>query len=429
MVSKKMFSQPLVVVPRSLEPRQVNDFQEPVFTVRVSNAGDVDIEVLPRTRLWVVDYENAPERGFAADLEAPVYVPARREAVMRFQPVHIEIPTINEGIFPLRIQFAILLNGSEQSFTTVSSENSVRVGGNAGIEPVESIGMGIQPGQTVIVGRSGGYLQLPVIMKDMFPVNVKLQWTDPQVDWRVFSDDGVDLVASREVILRQARAWTHAGVWIEPGAMVPANVVRIIGTLIAVRCPVDGRGGLSACKGAGGRVRAVVAESAAIEMGAPTCALPSVSGGEELDIQATLTNPFHYEVDLANHGIPSLQRSGQSAVIDETGMFSCRPRPRRQDGINRDDVGVRAYHEGVEVPDALDFVTMIAPDSLQPQESRSVGWRVRISHSAPRGRYRLQPFTTSTVWLSARFGNWPKLEARIDPGASDPAFGVEIDVT
>jgi hypothetical protein len=301
-----MISQPLVVVPRSLEPRQVNDFQEPVFTVRVSNAGDVDIEVLPRTRLWVVDYETSPERGFAAELEAPVYVPARREAVMRFQPVRIEVPTINSGIFPLRIHFAILLNGSEQSFTTVSSENCVRVGG---------------------------------------------------------------------------------------------------------------------------RVRAVVAESAAIEMGAPTCALPSVSGGEELDIQATLTNPFHYEVDLANHGIPSLQRSGQSVVIDETGMFSCRPRPRRQDGINRDDVGVRAYREGVEVPDVLDFVTMIAPDSLQLQESRSVGWRVRISHSALRGRYRLQPFTTSTVWLSARFGNWPKLETRIDPGASDPAFGVEIDVT
>jgi hypothetical protein len=135
-----MGMQPITIVPRSLEPRQVNADQEPVFSVLVYNRTRASVEILPSTRLWAIDYEGAADRGFSALLESPIAVPARREAVLRFRPTRIDVPRINSGVFPVRLDFSIKTLGSERAWTEVSHENCIRIGGNAGIEPVESIG-------------------------------------------------------------------------------------------------------------------------------------------------------------------------------------------------------------------------------------------------------------------------------------------------
>lgn len=429
MVTAKQSSPSLVIVQRSLEPRQVNNFQSPVFTVSVRNEGQAIVEVLQSTRLWIVDYESDPSRGMAALLDAPAAILPGREAVIRFLPVRVQIPKINGGVFPLRIKFDVSVNGGRETFTSISYENCVRVGGNSGIAPVESIAMGISPGQTMVIGRAGGYLEVPVIMQDMFPVDVTLKWIWPSVGWRIFTDDGLDFIANPEVKLRQVRAWAPVGVWVEPTASIPANEAQMIGALVAARCPVDNQGGFGACIGAGGRVFAVVAESAAVQMGVPSAAVIAVSRGAQLDVEATLVNPFHYRVDIANFGRASLLAPRSDIFNDENIATNFVVESSSRAISSHDAVGVRVLQSGTEIQDVLRFVAMIAPDYLEAKESRTVGWRIEINGNAPLGRYRLQPFTTATVWLTGRFKAFSKLEARIDPGAADPGFGVEIEVT
>ncbi|MFN9038748.1 MAG: hypothetical protein ACK5YO_20790, partial [Planctomyces sp.] len=55
-------------VPRSIEPQQVNDFQRPVFTLRLENTGDESVEISAESELWVVDYAYNQNRGIRARL-------------------------------------------------------------------------------------------------------------------------------------------------------------------------------------------------------------------------------------------------------------------------------------------------------------------------------------------------------------------------
>lgn len=420
---------PISIVPWSLEPRQVNDLQRPVFSIRVRNDAGSQIDILPSTRLWVTDYES-PGRGFFAFVEGATAIVARREAVLRFQPTKIEVPNINAGVFPSRVDFSIRIKRKTLKWTAISHENCVRIGGNAGIQPVESIGIVVSPHSTIIVSRSGGYGEASIIMKDMFPVDVKLIWTNPNPEWTVLSDDGVDLLLNPERVLRQVRARTYAGIWLSPSKSTPANVIHTVGTLTAVRCQIDAGVGLSPCIGAGNRIRAVIAESAEIQMQIVTPDEPlAVSAEATIDIQAKLLNPFQYEVDLANFG----NRATQIQVVGLPSESDCciphRALSRDPADLRTDAVGVRALKAGSAVENAFSLVAIFSPDYLQPNETVTITWRLRIDPSIKKGRYKIQPYTTATVWFSDRMGVSSKLECRIDPGANDSNLGIDVVVS
>jgi hypothetical protein len=91
-------------------------------------------------------------------------------------------------------------------------------------------------------------------------------------------------------------------------------------------------------------------------------------------------------------------------------------------------VGVRALRGTTVVDDVFSLVVVFAPDYLEPQKVIPITWRLQVSPSATPGIYRLQPFTTATVWFFDWFGAWPKLESRIDPGASDTDFGSSVEI-
>lgn len=419
---------PITIIPRSLEPRQVNANQQPVFSLRVRNETRTTVEILPETKFWATDYEEAAGRGFFTFLESSVAIPSRREAVLRFRPTRIDVPGINAGVYPARLNFATRIRGIQQAWNDISPENCIRINGYGGIQPVDGVGFFLPPGP-VIVSRSGGYVEATISMRDMFPIDLTLKWTNPHPDWQALTDDRVDMVRNPETVLRQTRAWTCAGVWIAPSERVPANSIQIAGTLIAVRCPFGAGAGLSACVGAGARVFAVIAESAEVrmQMVIPD-KKPVVPRGGTIDIQATLENPFEYKVDIANYGMPQTQVVPVEQPADPWNSIEYRVVARPATDRASDPVGIRALQGGAEVDNAFELDRTFAPDYLRARESLTITWRLRVANSIVPGEYTLQAFTTATVWMWDRLGVHPKLESKIDPCLGDSNAGVVVNV-
>ena len=397
---------PIAMVPRSLEPRQVNMFQRPIFSLRVTNKSAAEVEILSTSNLWVTDYPDQLDRGIRATLEAPAVLKPNQESVLRFAPAFVKEGQINSGVFPLRLELHLNEGGSPRRVVQVSNENGLRIGGNAGIQPVEKVGMGITPEQVWIVDRAGGYLEVPVILGDMFPRDVTMRWLDAHPDWFASSDDGIDISAAGSFALKQVRAWTSVGVRFSPSAGVPSNEVQVIGTFVAEVCALSpSPGGPAPCMAAGSRIWAVIAESADIKMEAVTGPGRPVAKLTPFEASAQLNNPFNYRVDIQNYNSPLI--------------------PHR----TIPEIGVRAVLEGVDVSRYVVLESFVGPDYLAPMERRHVSFRCHFLSGAPTGRYLLQPYTSATVWLAARPWEHPSLQARIDPGATDPGFGVEVEVS
>ncbi|MFN5907419.1 MAG: hypothetical protein ACK5A3_15300, partial [Planctomyces sp.] len=94
-------------VPRSIEPQQVNDFQRPVFTLRLENTGDESVEISAESELWVVDYAYNQNRGIRARLESSTLIAPRSQAVLRFLPTDVSVPLINSGRCPVRLMLHV----------------------------------------------------------------------------------------------------------------------------------------------------------------------------------------------------------------------------------------------------------------------------------------------------------------------------------
>lgn len=383
----------LAIDPHSLEPRQVNDRQRPVFSIRIRNTGSQAVQILPETELWIVDWPTASERGFRAKVEEPTLILGNSSAILRFLPAFVSIPTINSGSFPCRILFHVNCAGVDSQFQAVSRENSVRVDGYGGIAPVESIGMGISSGQQLIVPRSGGYHAFPIMMDDLFPIDVRVLWEQAETQWRVESDDGICLTTQKQILLRQTRAWSRIGVWVYPPPDFPADQPALLGTLIAERCPFASGSGPSACLQIGGRIRAVIAESAIIPLRNLTVSASRLhlSPGADFYIRGVISNPYSYP--LRYHG-PS---------------------------------GAMAYMGGTDVTRYLDYKSFTFGELL-PQQSAPVCWHFRLYNSAPSGEYTIFPYFNSAVYFSdPPWAQNPVLQAVINGGA--PHAGLSVAVT
>jgi hypothetical protein len=382
----------LSIDPYSLEPRQVNDRQRPVFSIRVRNTGSQSVQILPETELWIVDWPTASERGFRARVEEPTLILGNSSAILRFLPAFVSIPTINSGSFPCRILFHVNCAGVDYQFQAVSRENSVRINGYGGIAPIESIGMGIVSGQLLVVPRSGGYHLFTITMQDLFPIDVRVLWKQAETDWRVESDDGICLTTQGQLVLRQTRAWTGVGIWVYPPAGFPADQPALLGTLLAERCPFVS-GGLGACMQIGGGIRAVVAENAEIPLRDLTVSSSrlDLSPGAEFYIRGVISNPYSYPVRY--HG-PS---------------------------------GGKAYIGSTDVTRYLQYKSFTFGE-LQPQESASVCWHFKLLSNAPAGEYTVFPYFTSVVYFDgAPWAQIPALEAPINRNA--PQSGLSVNVT
>ncbi len=388
----QIFPAEAVVVPRTLEPQAVNLYQKPVFTLRVENPGEEAIEVLPETSFWFVDYPRDSRRGFRARLELGAIIAAHSQAVLRFLPVSLTSNIINSGSYPLRLTLHVRHQGVDSVQEILSPQNRVRFGGNSGISPVESIGMGIQPGETLILNREGGYKELAVILQDMFPIDVQMTWQEPDPDWLVETDDGISLTSNGETILRQVRAWVVFGFRVVPPPDFPADQIVLIGTLIARRCPPGGDG-LQACGAAGGAVRAVIAESAKIHLHDLMLSGERrfTEAGTDLYIRGTLTNPFSYKVGYQG------------------------------------PAGARTFLNGVDVSRYVQYRSFTF-GQLEGQQSESVCWKFTILRNAAPGIYTIYPFFGAAVAFSRATGDSKMLMENINSGDLDTMIGVQIEV-
>jgi len=386
----------LRAIPRSIEPQQVNDLQRPVFTLRLENTAEYPVEISRDSELWVVDYAHDPERGFRARLESFTLIPPQSESTLRFVPTVISVPLINSGSFPIRLTLHVSSGGTQVVQHLLATDNRVRVGGNGGRSPINSIGVGVEPALLLILSREGGYHEFPLITDDLFPVDVKVKWEDPNPDWHVQTDDGINLTTTRESTLRQMRAWTVFGIRVVPPSDFPANQVAVIGKFVAERCPLSSDG-LGACPGAGAGIRAVIAESAQISLHDLTVSnmlpqsTPRCRPGSDIYIQGSVTNPFYYPVTAQGPaGVMAF-----TAGVDSTLYFEYR---------------------------SLTFVT------LQPRESAQVSWKITVRPNTPRGIYTLQPFLGAAVGFSREIGDSLQMDAQINQ--EDPAvnLGVQIEV-
>lgn len=92
-----------------------------------------------------------------------------------------------------------------------------------------------------------------------------------------------------------------------------------------------------------------------------------------------------------------------------------------------DRIGVRLLRDGVDMSQHLKFDRFIGPDALGPGETLLTAWRCTLK-GVPPGRYRLQPFTAATVWCEGRHWENRFLQSEIDPGSTDPAYGIDVEV-
>jgi hypothetical protein len=419
---------PIVVIPRSLEPQQVNTYQKPVFTVRVKNVTADEIEIRRGSRLIVRTFESESWPGFSVLLERDTWIGPGREAVLRYEPPQKGVGALNAVPHPARFEFDIRGAGFETTSIVESIENTVRYEGHAG-QHVDSVSFGPLFLPFIVVDRQGGFARCMAGHSDNYPVDIALQWRDPAVGWSVFSDDGVDLVSNGRVLLRQVRWRTSSGITLVPDQSVPANVVQVVGTLIAVRCPLRSpSGGLGACIGAGSAVRAIVAESARIELAQPEPITAPLANRGSFEVRAKLVNPFNYPVDLRN-----LNRNARGSAWpalptrtpDETFLIDEYPEIEPKGWIDR--IGVRLLRDGVDMSAQVTLQRFVGPDALGPGEAMLTAWQCRLGGVRP-GRYRLQPFTTATVWFAGRHWENRYIQAEIDPGSTDPGYGIEVDV-
>lgn len=416
----------LSILPRSIEPGAVNNHQRPVFSLRVFNQSEATVEILDGTLLRIASYSQSSTRLLETPIESGTYLEAGQECLLRFRPLEIRAGWMNASSYPVRVIFNTQTQGNDHQFTVLSRENIVRICGQGGIQPVESIGVGIPPGITLICNRQGGYTEFPVIMQDMFPRDIEVEWSDPAIGWGVRLDDGFDLVANRIAVIRQVRAWSVIGIYVFPDTSVPAGVVVNLGTVVARRCPVNSDD-MRFCVGAGSAIRAVVAESAEIEMSQPIVSQACTPVDLPLTIQATLRNPHAYSVDLTNYNSARLQ-AGDSVELQSSCQMEQLGAPDRPAADRFRDVGVRVLRDGVDVSHTVIMESLLGPDYLRPHVSADVGWRIRFRSGTPVGQYFLQPYAGTTVWISSPSGIYLSLKAILDPGINDTNFGVWIEV-
>lgn len=377
-------------VPRSIEPQQVNDFQRPVFTLRLENTGDESVEISAESELWVVDYAYNQDRGFRARLESYTLIAPRSQAVLRFLPTVVSVPLINSGSFPVRLMLHVSSGGTSGIQNLLTTDNRVRVGGNNSKSPINSIGLGVGPSPLLVLSREGGYREFPLILDDMFPVDVKINWQDPDPDWHVQTDDGADLTTVGEATVRQMRAWTEFGIRVVPPSGFPSNQVAQIGTFVAQRCPLSSDG-LGACPGVGARIRAVIAESVEVSLhdlsvsDMPTRSIP----GSDIYIQGTVTNPFYYPVSIEG------------------------------------PAGVVAFADGLDSSQYFRYRSLTFC-KLEPRQSEQVSWKITIRDDTPRGLYTLQPYLAAAVGFSRETGDSLLMKAEINH--ADPAVNLAVQV-
>jgi hypothetical protein len=427
---------PIVVIPHSLEPQQVNTYQRPVFTVRVKNVTADEIRIDRHSRLVLKTFESMPGHGFTLLLEREAWIGPGREAVLRYEPPAEGLGGLNSVPHPARFEFDVKGPSLETTVVIQGIENTVRFAAHAG-QHIDSVSFGPLFLPLVVVDRQGGFARCVAGHADNFPVDIELKWRDPAVGWSAFSDDGVDLVASGRVVLQQVRYQTSTGIALVPDPSVPANVVQVVGTVIASRCPLQRpSGGIGACIGAGSAVRAIVAESARIELSQPEPIATPLANRVSFEIRATLANPFDYPVDLRNLN----SKAGRSAwpalrTGAPDGTFLIEDDPRIDSGIDSgidakgwiDRIGVRLLRGGIDMSQHVVLERFVGPDALGPGEALLTAWKCRLN-GAPPGRYRLQPFTTGTVWFDGRHWENRFLQAEIDPGLADSGYGIEVQV-
>jgi hypothetical protein len=385
----------LRLLPRSISPQQVLLKESPTFSVVVENVCSDTVTVLEETELWVANFGGSTG-GFRAKLELPCTLLPRSKAVLRFRPTKLADVGINSDSHPLRIFLRLLCNGQPVDCVVISRENSIRVGGSHTIPPVENIGLGISPDNLIIMSRTGGYQSYPVMMNDLYPIDVEVTWDNGDPTWDVRSDDGVNLTVDRSLVLAQTRAWTQFGLSLTPPSDFPANVVHVVGTLLAKRCPVNPPTGIApgACLEIGGRVKAVIAESAALEL--RDLHIPeqrkTVPAGGDLHIRGTLRNPFVY----------SLRFNGPC--------------------------GASAFMGDVDVSRFVEYRDMTM-GILKAGAERPVDWRFQIRKDAPAGRYVIRPWLTSQLYHSSHpWYQRPPITTLINSEPAESCLSVEIDV-
>ena len=419
---------PIAVIPRSLEPRQVSNYQKPVFTVRVRNVSNEEVQVKASSRLILKTFAEMPDHGFTLSLERDIWIGPGREAVLRYDPPAKGLMGLNSVPHPPRFEFDVCGPGFDTTVKFDDLENTVRYGGHTGTH-VDAVLFAPLFLPFVVVDRQGGFARCAAGHHDNYPVDVELEWRNPAVGWSAFSDDGVDLVAHGKVLLRQVRGNTPSGIQLVPDQSVPANVVQVAGTVVASRCPLQTpSGGLGACVGAGSTLRAIVAESALIELSQPQPISTALADRVPFEVRARLVNPFNYPVDLHNLN-RQIRRSSWPALPTEGPgeMFTIEEYPAAEPRGWIDRIGVRLLQGGVDMSQHLTLERFVGPDALGPGEAASTAWHCTLK-KVPTGRYRLQPFTTATVWFAGRHWENRFLQAEIDPGSTDPAYGIEVNV-
>lgn len=385
----------IAIVSRSIEPQQVNVFQKPVFTLLLQNTSKEMVTVLPETELWVVDYPSDNNRGFRTTVETVIHIPGNSVGLLRFLPTSVSIPKINTGSFPLRLTLRSQTGATILSTTFVCTDNSVRVQGSGGLQPIESVGF-FSRRETLIVPREGAYEDFSVVMDDMFPVDIEIEWQQMEEGWQVVSDDGVDLTATGSMILRQVRTRTTFGIWVYPNPEYPANQLVELGTLIVKRCPLSRpSGGLGTCIGSGGALRAIIPTSSAVILSALSL-FPKedlvVNPGGTFQIYGTLNNPFLHDVQIEG------------------------------------PAGANSFLNGTNASRYISF-TRHTIFRLGAGQTETVCWDFQIEDSAPAGIYTIQPFLRSRVWYNRPI--WDRrapIETAINDSDPQTNLSVQIEV-
>jgi hypothetical protein len=385
----------IAIVSRSIEPQQVNFFQKPVFTLLLQNTSTEMVTVLPETELWVVDYPSDNDRGFRATVETSIHISGNSVGLLRFLPTSVSNPEINSGSFPLRLTLRIQTGATILSTTVVCTDNTVRVQGSGGLQPIESVGF-FSRRETLIVPRDGAYEDFSVIMDDMFPVDIEIEWQQMEEGWQVVSDDGVNLTATGSMILRQVRTRTTFGIWVYPNPEYPANQLVELGNLIVKRCPLSKpSGGLGTCIGAGGALRAVIPTSSAVIL-SDLSLFPKeelvVNPGGTFQIYGTLNNPFLHNVYIEG------------------------------------PAGANSFLNGTNASSFVRF-TRLTSFRLGAGQTETVCWDFQIEDSAPAGIYTIQPFLRSRVWYNRPI--WDRraaIETAINDSDPQTNLFVQIEV-